>query len=90
MNVHIPQTGNEELAGGVDGPSILRWRRFMGPPHILNAPRGKVLKVPVARPQLASAQTVVPESQAAIERVVSAANFLIDSESRFRSAVEQF
>jgi prolyl oligopeptidase len=46
----------------------------------LNAPRGKVLKVPVAKPQLASAQTVVPESQAAIEQVVPAAQIVYVSE----------
>jgi prolyl oligopeptidase len=46
----------------------------------LNAPRGKVLKVPLGRPQLASAQTIVPEGQSAIEQVVPAAQLVYVSE----------
>lgn len=46
----------------------------------LNAPRGKVLKVPLGKLQLASAQTVIPEGQAAIEQVVPAAQLVYVSE----------
>ncbi|MBV8730931.1 MAG: S9 family peptidase [Acidobacteriia bacterium] len=45
-----------------------------------NAPRGKVLKVPLERPQLTSAETVVPEGTAVIEQVVAGGKHLYVSE----------
>jgi prolyl oligopeptidase len=45
------------------------------------APRGKVLRVPLANPILANAQTVVPESETAIEAVVPAATLLYTIDS---------
>jgi prolyl oligopeptidase len=46
-----------------------------------NAPRGKVLRLPLEKPSLDSAETVVPQSDAAISAIVPAATLLyvIDS-----------
>ena len=46
-----------------------------------NAPRGKVLRVPLGKPVLANAETVVPQSEAAIEAFVPSETLLyvIDS-----------
>lgn len=46
-----------------------------------NAPRGKVLRLPLGKPALANAETVVPESEAAIQTIVPSATLLyvIDS-----------
>ncbi len=46
-----------------------------------NAPRGKVLRVPLGKPALANAETVVPQSEAAIESFAPSATLLyvIDS-----------
>jgi prolyl oligopeptidase len=46
-----------------------------------NAPRGKVLRVPLGKPALANAETVVPQSEAAIEAFAPSETFLyvIDS-----------
>jgi prolyl oligopeptidase len=41
-----------------------------------NAPRGKVLRLPLAKPSLDSAETVVPQSDAAISAIVPAATLL--------------
>jgi prolyl oligopeptidase len=46
----------------------------------LNAPRGKVLRVPLERPRLADAQVVVPESQAVIEQITPAGQRLYVSD----------
>ena len=47
-----------------------------------NAPRGKVLRVPLAKPSLTNAETVVPEGARAIEGLVPSATLLyvIDSD----------
>ena len=45
------------------------------------APRGKVLRLPLENPTLANAQTVVPESETAIEAVVPAATLLYTIDS---------
>ena len=47
-----------------------------------NAPRGKVLRVPLARPALANGETLLPEGERSIERLVTSATFLyvIDSD----------
>jgi len=42
----------------------------------LNAPKGKILRTPVAHPSVADAQTVVPESKAVIERLLPLGNAL--------------
>lgn len=46
-----------------------------------NAPRGRVLKVPLAKPVLGNAETVVPESDGAIQAVVPSTTlvYVIDS-----------
>lgn len=46
-----------------------------------DAPRGKVLRLPLATPSLANVETIVPESDAAIQAIVPAATLLyaIDS-----------
>ena len=59
-------------AFGEDGFLYLLSRR--------NAPMGKVVRVPLSRPDLAQARTIVPESKVAIQDLVPAANrlFVID------------
>ena len=42
----------------------------------LNAPRGKILRMPLAQPRVADAQTIVPESRIAIENILAAGNML--------------
>src|SRR5215472_12581571 len=57
-----------EAAFGLDGNLYLLSRQ--------NAPRGKIIRVPLTRPALANAQTVVPEAKVAIKSVVPAASRL--------------
>ncbi len=57
---------------------------------IADAPRGKILRVPLATPSLASAKTIVPQGEGAIERVLPTASRLWVAElfggpSRLRS-----
>ena len=42
----------------------------------LNAPRGKILRVPLAQPRVADAQTIVPESRVSIESFLPVGNML--------------
>ena len=42
----------------------------------LNAPKGKILKMPLAQPRVSDAQTVVPESRVAIESFLPIANMV--------------
>jgi prolyl oligopeptidase len=42
----------------------------------LNAPRGKILRMPLAQPRVADAQTVVPESRVSIEDFLPVGNLL--------------
>jgi prolyl oligopeptidase len=42
----------------------------------LSAPKGKILRIPLAQPRVAEAQTVVPESRVAIENFLPVANMI--------------
>ncbi|MBV8843585.1 MAG: S9 family peptidase [Bryobacterales bacterium] len=57
-----------EAAFGLDGNLYLLSRQ--------NAPMGKIIRVPLNRPALANAQTVVPEAEGAIKSVIPAATRL--------------
>ena len=46
----------------------------------LNAPRGKILRVPLAEPRMMDAKTMVPESRVAIETFLSVGNTLFTSD----------
>jgi prolyl oligopeptidase len=57
-----------EAAFGLDGNLYLLSRQ--------NAPRGKIVRVPLNKPELANARTVVPEAKTAIKSLIPAATKL--------------
>ncbi len=76
--LHGPEAGWTRLTRFEDGVSVVRF----GPGDSLlllshrDAPRGRLLRLPLAAPLLAAAATVVPESDAAIQDVVATDSYL--------------
>jgi prolyl oligopeptidase len=62
------EDGCQDASLGEDGYLYLLSRH--------DSPRGKLIRVPFARPQLSEAQTVVPESAGAIEHFLPTENYL--------------